>query len=44
MGVETYTRWVKQKVKCRVNESTEEIIDIIDIIDDEMESDNYEKI
>lgn len=38
-----YTRWVKQKVKCKVNDK-EEILDIIEVIDDEIETEDYEKV
>ena len=37
-----FTRWVKQKVKCKIKDNTGEIIEVIDVIDDEIDSDNYE--
>ena len=43
MQIATYTRWVKQKVKCRVKDNGE-IIEVIDIIDEELEDDNYELV
>ena len=38
-----FTRWVKQKIICRVDDEGE-IIDVIDIIDGEIDSENYELI
>lgn len=38
-----FTRWVKQKIRCRVNKFGE-IIEVIEIIDEEIESDDYQSI
>ena len=38
-----FTRWVKQKVKCLVKENGE-ILEVVEILDEEIEDDNYTKI
>jgi len=41
--IAVFTRWVKQKVKCKVNDKGE-VLEIIDIIEDEIDEDNYELV